>query len=198
MITPHETRWRYMFGDHPRVDIAAFPESGSGVVVGAIVSATGPIHRAPLTGRPCVYWQARVESHNGIRVLAHESGGLPFTIRDATGYALVDPRGAVALMHWDHFAGTRRSTGWRKRAEEAMLARHRLRSGHLLRRLVFAEAVFSPGETIAVSGAATRQPDPQGAFRAVGLRAAPPTRLHFGRSPTRPLLLSDDPELVAA
>jgi hypothetical protein len=64
---------------------------------------------------------------------------------------------------------------------------------HYLR---YREAVIEVGETIAIFGAAIREPDPT-APPAESYRGDAPTRLRMTSSPRFPLLISDGPDTTA-
>jgi len=179
--------------------IAELPENVAGRVVGQ-AQVYGETLTGPLTGRPCVYYIAKVEQHhsNGKssywRTLISEKQGTPFALVDPSGRAIVDPRNAELALDFD----SRSRSGTFDDAtpvEEAFLARHGHKSAGWMfnKGLRYSEAVIEIGETVAVLGSGVREPDPDGAAGADGYRDGPPTRLRLTSSPKFPLVISDDP-----
>lgn len=155
---------------------------------------------APLSGRACVFYIARVEErrssgkHSYWRTIISEQHGVPFVLEDDSGYAIVDATAAQIALDFD----ARSSSGTfddPTPAETAFLERHgRSGTGWFFNRtLRYREAVIGEGETIAVLGAGTREPDPAAAPTAA-YRGEPPTRLRLTSSPRYPLVISDDPD----
>jgi hypothetical protein len=179
--------------------IGELPENLAGRVVGQ-AQVLGETLSGPLTGRPCVYYIAKVEQHRSTGKSSHwatiitEQRGIPFMLVDASGRAIIDPRNAEIALDFDG----RSSSGSFDEAtpvEEAFLARHGHKSkGWLFNKgLRYREAIIAVGETIAVLGSGVREPDPDGAAGAAGYRDGPPTRLRLTSSPKFPLVISDDP-----
>jgi hypothetical protein len=54
----------------------------------------------PFSGRPCAYWEVDISTRtkNGWHVVHRNASGHPFFLRDATGVALVYPRGAESKV----------------------------------------------------------------------------------------------------
>lgn len=174
------------------------PEDTHGRVIGQ-ARALGEQLAGPLTGRPCVYYIAMVEEQRSTgrstywRTVASETRGVPFMIEDGTGRAIIDPTGAQVALNFD---GNSKSGTFNNAdpVQEAFLARHGQKSqGWVFNKtLRYREAMIEIGETIAVLGSGTREPDPQAAPEAA-YRGAPPTRLRLTSSPRFPLIISDDP-----
>jgi hypothetical protein len=157
----------------------------------------------PLSGRPCVYYIAKVEQRRSTgrssywRTIVTETRGVRFVVEDETGRAIVDPISARMALDFD----ARTSSGMfddPTEAERAFLARHGLRGEGVLfnKRLRYREAVIAVGETIAVLGEGTREPDPNES--PADYRGDQPTLLRLTSSPRFPLVISDDPSTTRA
>ncbi|HEX5062077.1 MAG TPA: GIDE domain-containing protein [Kofleriaceae bacterium] len=154
---------------------------------------------APLTGRRCVYFIATVEEHRSTgkssywKTIVRETRGVPFMLEDGSGRALVDATAARITLDFD---GKSQSGTFDDptEAEKAFLARHGEKGeGWVFNRsLRYREAVIEDGETIAVLGAGTREPDPD-APPTEAYRGDVPTRLRLTSSRKYPLVISDDP-----
>jgi hypothetical protein len=152
----------------------------------------------PLTGRPCVYFIAVVEERRSTgkssywKQIIRESRGVPFMLEDDSGRALVDATAARIMLDFDG----RSSSGSfddPSETERAFLSRHGEKGqGWIFNRtLRYREAVIADGETIAVLGAGTREPDPD-AMPSDAYRAELPTRLRLTSSKKYPLVISDE------
>jgi hypothetical protein len=191
-----EAKTRRALRNAPRVTIAEFPEGTPARIVGRVEE--GEQLTAPLSGRPCVFYDAIVQQYRSSgrsgswHTVIRESRGIPFALDDGTGRALVDPTAARLAVEKD---STTRSGTFDDATptEEAFLARHGLRSQGMIfnKRLRYREGALEIGETIAVCGIAVREPDPDAASRATGYRDALPTRLRLTSSPKLALLISD-------
>jgi len=177
----------------PTVSIARLAEGDLARIIGKAKVLDDQLV-APLTGRACVLYIARVQQEDGDgdwRTVIEEEHCVPFVVDDGTGRAIVDARGGDLAIDFDAHSssGTFHDPDER---EAAFLAKH----GHSSRGLVFnkglryREAAIELGETIAVLGAGSREPDPTAAPG--GYRDSQPTRLRL-RSGRYPLLISDDP-----
>lgn len=193
-----ERRVRRLLKNATRTDIASFPDGGQAKIVGQVEIA-GHQLAGPLTGRPCVYYEAVVEEYrssgNSSRwvTVIREANGVPFFVRDGSGRALIDPSMANVSLVRD--AQTKSGTfDGATPAEEAFLARHNRESkGWFFNKtLRYREGVFEPGEHIAAFGTGVREPDPDGVGNADGYRGLPPTRLRMRHSEASPLYLSDN------
>lgn len=198
----------WYFGAHQRLkrqlkqakpwSLSELPEDTHGRVIGQ-ARALGEQLQGPLTGRPCVYYIAMVEEQRSTgrsthwRTVAQETRGVPFILEDSTGRAIVDPNGAQVALDFD---GNSKSGTFNNAdpVQEQFLARHGQKSeGWVFNKtLRYREAMIEIGETIAVLGSGTREPDPNAAPEAA-YRGAPPTRLRLTSSPRFPLIISDDP-----
>jgi hypothetical protein len=123
--------------------------------------------KAPLSERPCCWYDARVYDESGVTI-ARETAGRDFFVDDGTGRALV--KGADAIVKLD--AVYRSENGRATSRQIGLLRRHnRLPHGAL----EYREGTLTPGEKVAVIGVAHREPDPDGgaSYREM------PTRLVF-------------------
>lgn len=164
----------------------------------------GPTVLAPLSGRPCVFFQASVEEwvsngKNGSwRLRAREVHGVPFAMDDGTGTVLIDPTRAVVDVDLDRTSksGTFDDPDG---VERAFLTRHGLAAAGWVfnKSYRYTEGVIEIGEPVAVMGYVTREPDPDGASRMTGYRDGPPTRVRLGGGADHPIRLSDDRTLTA-
>ncbi len=182
--------------------ISELDEDELGKVVGH-ARAIGETLVAPLTGRPCVYFVATVEEQRSNskssywKTIIRETRGVPFVLEDGTGRAIVDATAAKVALDFD---GRSKSGTFDNptEVEKAFLARHGQKGQGWIfnRQLRYREAVIAEGETIAVLGAGTREPDPD-APPAEAYRGEAPTRLRLTSSPKYPLVISDDPSLAS-
>jgi len=178
-----------------RWPIAELPENTLGRVIGLARAIQDPLI-APLTGRACVYYIATVKKDSDDQdVVVTEHKGVPFSIEDPTGRAIVDPTDARITLVFDH---TQRTGSHRppNQDEETLLLRHGYTSkGKGKRQLSapeFSEAVIEIGDQIAVLGSGIREPDLDRA-PASAYREGPPTLLRLTSSARYPLLISDEP-----
>lgn len=172
-----------------------------GKVVGR-ARALEAVLTAPLTGRSCVYFIATVEEHRSTgkthywKTIIKETRGVPFVLEDASGRAIVDATAARIAIDFD---GRSQSGTFDDptEAERVFLARHGEKGQGWIfnRRLRYREAVIAEGETVAVLGAGTREPDPD-APPSEAYRGDAPTRLRLTSSPRYPLVISDDASLT--
>ena len=131
-------------------------------IAGMVVAIDEPLI-APLSGRPCVFYETHVRQTIGLPLtdwdfdfeVAREKRSVTFLVDDGTGTALVAPK------HADMLLGTDVERPLSKRgddaaAEDAFLARFGQRRRGLLfeKTLYFTESIIEVGERIAVSGTA--------------------------------------------
>jgi hypothetical protein len=154
---------------------------------------------APISQRPCVLYQIRVEAQSEsvddaawTPLLVREEG-VPFLIADGTDRARVDPEGAqISLLHDRHLGDGNEPDEDGRGA--AFLARYgKSPSG---RRLRFSEGIIEEGERIAVSGLGSREPDREPPSGERGYRDGPATILHIATSTEHPLYVSDRPDTL--
>jgi hypothetical protein len=134
-------------------------------IAGMVVADTPLI--APLSGRPCVFYETRVIRAVGLGLdpwdvtyqVAVEKRCVPFLVDDGTGSAVVDAGHAELLLgtdvdRWSHGRDADPP------AESAFLARFGQRRRGLLfeKRLHFTESIIEVGERIAVMGSAVHDP----------------------------------------
>ena len=183
----------------PRATVATLTEGTTARLAG-VVTSDGTL-KAPLTGRACVAYvvvlEERVGKRGWVRRL-HEVRGVPFTLDDGTGRALIDPAQSTMLLEMD---ASQRSGAFDDATpvEEAFLARHGLTStGWFLNKtLRYTEGVIEPGERVAVLGRGVREPDPEALPRDALYRSALPTLINIGGTPEHPIVVSDRADLVA-
>ncbi len=184
-----------------RATAADLADGTTGRLAGVVTSDA--TLRAPLTGRPCVAYVARVEEKiargdtKGWVERIHEVKGLPFTIDDGTGRALIDPGQATMLLQMD--AATRSGVlDSATPVEASFLARHGLDSqGWLLNKTFrYTEGVIEPGERVAILGRGAREPDPSTAADEAGYRSALSTRVRIAGTPDEPVLVTDRADLI--
>jgi hypothetical protein len=179
--------------------IGELPEGQAGRVIGDAYPLGAKL-RAPLTGRDCVYYIAKVDQHyntgktSGWKNIIKEERGVPFLLQDPTGRAIVDPTGAEIALDFDN-RSTSGTFDDATQIEEDFLERHGKKSqGWVFNKgLRYREAVIHVGERVAVLGEGVREPDPD-APPADGYRGAAPTRLRLTSTPRFPLVISDSPD----
>jgi hypothetical protein len=156
----------------PRRTIADVPDGAQARIVGVVEE--GARIAAPRSGRACVLYEVVAERYRSDgdggawHAVGRETGGVPFTLRDGTGRALVDPANAWLILEPAASRGS----------EHGQTLRYR-------------EGIVAAGDTIAVFGPGVREPDPDGAARASGYRELPPTRLHVAGSARLALVISN-------
>lgn len=151
---------------------------------------------APISGRRCAYFEARVERKHGKNSwveVAREVGGAEFLVEDSTGRAVVDPVLVETAVVED---STGRSGFLNDPSDRlaSFLARHDVASTTLLgfnRTMRYREGVFEEGETVAVLGVAVAESDPEGGIPAGSYRSGP-RRLRIGPRVDGPVLMTDD------
>jgi hypothetical protein len=159
--------------------VAELPE----VTIGRIVGVARPLDDktviAPLSGRACLAYFARVSdktfghssSQQADLELAAESGGTPFLLEDETGTAIIDPDGARCVLAIDDKLGTTGDADERRRAFLMRYAANDLARDWIR----WYEGIVSAGERIAVVGYGTRSEG----------------RLRMSSSPHLPLVICD-------
>ncbi len=193
----HDAKVRRELRNAPVRKIAQLDDDQVGRIVGAARTHTDGTLTAPLTGRPCLYYIARVDVQRTTgetttwRLLFKEERGVPFVVVDDTGRAIIDPFGAKISLQTD--AKTKSGMlGDPSAREKEFLARHGESATGLLfnRALRYSEAIIEEHETIAVLGAGTREPDPDAA-PTDAYRGDQPTLLRLTSSARYPLVISD-------
>lgn len=192
-----DLRTRRELRSAPLFRIADLADGVRGRVTGRAYPLTEAL-RAPLSGRPCVHFVARVdervENDDGSeswRNIIDESHGVPFGIQDSSGRAIIDATGARLALDVDGTSQTR-AFGDKTEVELAFLARHGLASSKSNKKLRYSEAIIGVDEVIAVLGSGVREPDPD-ASPTDGYRGELPTRLRLTSSAAYPLVISDAP-----
>lgn len=176
---------------------ASFDERSVGKLRGTVRCVNEPL-RAPLSGRPCAYYEVVIEvltSLDGsVRNVARAQGGRDFLVQDAHGVALVKlPRAQVLAA--DSFAPG--PGGPAPGALAAFLLRNVAPARHwsLDHPIRCRERIVAEGDPVVVCGRGTREPDPdphavRGDYRA---RA---TRLVMSASDRAPLYVSNHRRIV--
>lgn len=185
-VSPEERRWRRL----SQMLITPLGEVREGVQVkvrGKIRYAEPPL-AAPISGRPCAYYEVAVRHMVGGSwdLLAHERrSNDSLWLDDDSGTALVDLtwvrvlRGGVSE---ELLAGGRLHD--RDEHVQAYFASRALQPREVA---AYSELVLPEEEVVSVIGTAQREPDPA-PRRAVGYRRVA-TRLHFKASRREPVLL---------
>lgn len=194
-------RLRRLLAAAPRRRIAEAVDGASVRLDGVVQPGATVI--APLTGRPCVCYEAVIDEwvssgkSGRWRNRVRELQGVVFAIDDGTGRALIDPTRAAVDVELDR---TTQSGTFDDPTpiEQAFLARHGLAATTwgFNKRLRYREGAIEIGETIAASGVALREPDPDAVGRITGYRDGPPTRVRLGASREHPIRLSDAPAVT--
>jgi len=184
--------------DAPRVAIADAGDAADVRLEGKVEPLDGVTLEAPASGEPCVYFERTLEEVEDAgsgaiamvaRVVERRVEGVPFVLRDAGGYAIVDPSGATALLDLDHeheddagrdlptpmLRGIGFGIGSRRARRFVRVKEHRI----------------AAGDTIVVIGRGVREPDPDPARVTGAYRDGPATRLRLTHSPQFPLHLLD-------
>lgn len=175
--------------DAPLTTIAEVADATDVRIEGTVEAFDGT-EKAPVSGDRCVYYEHVAREGNPIgglpsiaaRIMHQAVNGLPFVVRDATGYAIVDPHGATALLQVHH----RAEQGEPRHFFERLDPTSSNRTG-----LKHTEYVIRPGDRLVVIGRAVREPDPDPTTAGGTYRDGPATRLRFTHSPQFPLHLID-------
>lgn len=184
----------------PRCRIADAPEGQVVRLDGRVVPGETLI--APLTGRPCVFYEALIEQYHSSgksgswRTHVREVRGVPFALDDGSGRAIIDPR--IAHVDCQLDSTTRSGTlDDPTPVEQAFLARHAMSGQGFIfnKSLRYREGALEVGEQVAVMGTAVREPDPDAVHQARGYRDALATRLRLGGAADHPILISDARDL---
>lgn len=185
---------RRQLRDSPRRSLAELPEGTAARIVGR-AEALDDTLEAPLTGRRCLYYTAIVEACNGKvwREIIHEDRAVMFILDDGSARAIVDPSASKVVLEFDGNSASGVLDNPNER-EQAFLDAHGTAGKRLIfnRSLRYREAVIEVGETIAIFGAAVREPDPTGTPEAA-YRGEAPTRLLMTSSRKQPMIISDNP-----
>lgn len=188
-----------------RKSIESFDEAEPGKIVG-VLSYVGEPLQSPLTGRTCGCYEIRVEEYKSLgnaglgrwQTVIHEIRGHEFMIEDGTGRAIIDPSNPDGVIEIDHRSASGDSDKPTFRAREYLESHGISHRGRLFdKTLRYREGILERGETVAVMGRATREPDPDAAGEVTGYRDGPPTRLRFRGTRKTPLFLSDSKELLS-
>ncbi len=191
----------------PRLPIAEVKEGQLAKVVGTLRLAEEPPLEAPLSGRPCAYFEVKVEerrssgkSSHWVTVIKEYESQQRIFVEDDSGKALVSMMAPKMVLTMDAHYESGFLNDASPRLEE-FLARH----GHSSEGWVFnksiryKEGVLEPGELVAVLGRGSWEPDPDpppGGGATGGYRDMP-LRLHVREAVDDDrMLMSDDPSTL--
>ncbi len=172
-------------------------------IIGAVKPIGEPL-RAPLSGKPCVFFEVTVEEHrsDGSKTgswteIIRETDVADFLVEDGTGRALVKTNAMKVLPVKD----TELQSGFLKDAKpelEAFLQRHGQKSQGVLfnKSLRYKEGVFEPGERVSVLGLGKWEQDPDPQEAGTGYRDVPKRLVLSAIDDARPLLASDEPAIT--
>lgn len=178
----------------PRRTLAELPEGTLGRVVGKAVALDDTLE-APLSGRPCLYYTSIVEVSDGKywKQIVREDRAVMFVLDDGTAKAIVDPSSSKVVLDFEQ-TGASGTFDKPTEREQAFLDAHDTASTHagglFNRSLRYREAVIEVGDTIAIFGATTREPDPD-ARPEGGYRGDAPTQLRMTSSRKQPMIISN-------
>jgi hypothetical protein len=184
----------------PRSRIVDAPLGEQVKIVGRVALATSPLV-APLTGRPCVFYDLVTYEETG-KVVHRKMRGVSFFVEDRTGRALVRLRAPFRFLYVDFVR--RRASKDAPGDVEALLHEDGLctHTGSCAtpldreRKLRYQEGILAPDERVAVAGMTGREVDPD-RKRDAGVYRDEATILLLRGSRTVPLLLSDIPAALA-
>ena len=174
----------------PRVSLSALERQRCRTIVGRISASAEPLH-APLSERPCAYYELRVyrRDDSTSRCLGHIRSERGFDIEDGTDRASFEPSAAVASVQFDRAV----ESDWTDLPQELKRA---IKHAKLIReypldlRIRVEEAVLLRGQEVAVRGAWVSVADPDAMPIEGGYRAISPTRLRLDSTIVKPLLSS--------
>lgn len=159
-----------LFPRRPRWHLAKIPRTRvRDVVDGSVVRLVGTVkllgepNLAPLSQRPCTYYDVIVTdgSFASGRQLVHQATGFVFLLVDETGSARVTVESAEVQVVRDVLLQSGGTTQANRRME-GLLARHGIRSrtffGH--RHFRYEEGVLKEGDRVTVMGLGRWEPDP--------------------------------------
>lgn len=187
-------RLKKQLREAPRRAIGSLDEGEPGRIIGE-----ARVHEqrllAPLSGRECVYYIAKVQEDDGDggwRERLEEEDSTLFVIDDGSGRAIVDPHGAELAITFDYVRTTGTFTP-PDDLQQRFLERWHYRDRGLIfrKQLRFREAIIEVGEKVAVLGAGLRELDPT--RPPAGYRDSQPTLLRIARTGDRLVIISDDP-----
>jgi len=176
----------------PLQKLADIAEGVAGRFTGVVEAFGTGTMKAPISGKPCVYFELVVARESGGKsrtpsTVFEDRGGVPFVVRDDSGRAVVDPANARVAVEPSETKELRDADA----LETYLVSKGFSTSWFLSPSVTYNERLIEVGETVHVFGAGTREPDPDGAPE--GYRASMPTRLRVADSPAQRLAISDDP-----
>ncbi len=183
----------------PRVSIAEHVDGHEGKIVARVRHADHVVY-APLSKRPCAYYELRVYEISGLMGVLRQRE--PFVIEDETGALRVEPMAAQLSVEVDctrEYAWTAIPMSLREMLRKLYSEEEvRRRDAKPPRHVWISEGVIEDGEEVAAMGPSILQPDPDAAINHGGYRAQPPDRRALVHSDRAPLLVSDNPQCRSA
>ncbi len=159
---------------------------------------------SPLSGRPCAYWQVRVQQRRSSgrnnttwTTIVNDHGGTNFTVRDETGLAEVDMTYANPLLDKDRTLNSGFLNDAPPHLEAYLNSKGNSSEGWIFNKtLRYYEGIIEPGEKVTVVGK-SRLTARATAYR--GYATGSPEASLSLTSPDdgSPLLLSDEPKLLS-
>jgi hypothetical protein len=165
----------------PRTALADAGDAMDVRLEGTVEVLDGRLREGPVSGLRCVYYEHTVRGDHQ-QSFHRSADGVPFILRDPTGYAIIDPEGATALL-------VVRDRGLACGSRELLDALDPMMSRR--ERLVGEEALICPGDRLAVIGRGVRVPDPDPSRAVASYRYGAATRLRVTHSAQFPLHLLD-------
>lgn len=173
---------------------------GTVAAIRARVATGGDELRAPLTGRPCVYWRIVIDEVGAkdFVELGRNEQGVPFLVRSDAGVMRVVPeRARIAVV--PHQVTTQMPAALHERSRNAHgdplvdLARRTIRNwpNHYTTTLRVREYAITAGAVLTMSGFVTLEANPDGAAGVQGYRADLPMRPVMSGSRRARLLIAD-------
>ncbi|MCP4445970.1 MAG: hypothetical protein GY811_11585 [Myxococcales bacterium] len=184
--------------------IRSFEDGKTGKIVGRLSYLGEPL-RSPLTGRPCAFYEIIVEEYKnhlgltsgGWQRVIRDAQGQDFLIDDGTGRAIVDPTDPEVVITIDAQTSSGMTDDPTVREMDFLKSHGFVGKGWVFNKtLRYREGILESGESVAVMGRGTLEPDPDGANGVTGYRDGPPMRVRLRSSSKRPLLISDDTTML--
>ena len=176
---------------HAVIDLAAAADGEMVRVVGLVRREEGEEALvAPLTGRPCVYYQVVVRTlrRHAVEVTT-DAGAVTFRIVDATGAAVIETTNVEWTVEADHEAIVE-AGATPDEAQQAFLRRHvevQARGDELR----FFESIVELGAMVSVVGTGEREVDPMPELE-TPYRGLTPTRMRFRGAEDAPVQIRRD------
>lgn len=176
----------------PQVGIALAGEGRATCVVGQLGRAAPLV--APLTGRPCAYWQLELQVRDGWTWKGAgrlDPGPTLLQLRDDSGVARVETAGALIVLERSH-ARSRTASELDPRERARWLDELDVDAARLAdvpHR--FTERVLAPADRLVVVGLGVREPDRDDLTRERAFRDRPPSALRLSSTARHRLFITD-------